>query len=366
MNQISTHDRKIAETLKSLTLEQAPASLKPQRRYARPFVIATGTALLLALTGLTATIGPDVMARLGKVPAQAATVEPPTIVLQQPEAVQPQAPIPPAQPVPATREIAGSGYVVAPQSTKVFAKYGGTLEDVAIELGDRVIAGQVVLRLADVNARLALEQAQAAKLSAALALKAAQTAQEQALTAQKRIAALVARKVVPELQLEEANNAVQIAQNAVAQARHGVVLADLAMRVAREPVAALLVRAPIAGVVTQLAAHKGDSVLGRDDSYGDPLLTITNTEALVIDADIAETNIAALKLGQSGEAVLDGFPDAPFAIELARIAPVVSAAKGTVSIRLTLNRPPKGIRPNMAARIRIISTPSIPYKEASK
>jgi multidrug efflux pump subunit AcrA (membrane-fusion protein) len=81
---------------------------------------------------------------------------------------------------------------------------------------------------------------------------------------------------------------------------------------------------------------------------------------MVIDADVAETNIAALRPGLRGEAVLDGFPDRPFAVEVLRLAPVASVEKGTISLRLSFIDPPQGIRPNMAARIRIplINTPS--------
>ena len=79
--------------------------------------------------------------------------------------------------------------------------------------------------------------------------------------------------------------------------------------------------------------------------------------SLFIDADVAETSIAMLRSGLQGEAVLDGFPDQPFAVELSRLAPEISAAKGTVGIRLTLDTPPTGIRPNMAARVQLFFNP---------
>ena len=74
---------------------------------------------------------------------------------------------------------------------------------------------------------------------------------------------------------------------------------------------------------------------------------------MVIDADVAETNIALMRPGLRGEAVLDGFPDRPFAVEVSRIAPMPSREKGTVTLRLSLSSPPSDMRPAMAARIRI-------------
>ena len=143
--------------------------------------------------------------------------------------------------------------------------------------------------------------------------------------------------------------------NSVAQAKHDLVKADLDIQKAREHVRELTILAPIAGTVTRLNARVGDSVLARADSAreNDSLLTITDTTNMVIDADVAEANIALMRRGLRGEAVLDSFPDQPFKIEVKRIAPTISMEKGTVAVRLTLFSPPIGIRPNMAARISI-------------
>lgn len=255
-----------------------------------------------------------------------------------------------------TKQISASGYVVAPKSTALFAKYGGVVRRVNVELGDRVEAGQILAVLGDENAQFAAEQAQARLVSAKLALIAHDIELGQARTLFDRMATLANTNVVTALQVDEASSNLNAAQNAVAQGKQGVALAELAIRIAREPVDALNLRAPITGRITKLTATVGDTVLGQID--GQSLLTITNTDALFIDADVAETSIAMLRSGLQGEAVLDGFPDQPFAVELSRIAPEISAAKGTVGIRLTLDIPPTGIRPNMAARVQLFSAPT--------
>ena len=143
--------------------------------------------------------------------------------------------------------------------------------------------------------------------------------------------------------------------NLVEQGRHDIIRAELAIRIAQEQVDSLTVRAPFAGTVTKLTAHVGDTVPARADSVRESqsLLTLTDLNSINIDADVAESNISLLRPGLHGEAVLDGFPDQPFAVEMRRIAPVVSAEKGTIGIRFSLLSPPTGIRPNMAARIRL-------------
>lgn len=361
MKQINTHDLRIAETLKSLSATPFPEPVHSSPRRARRFALGLSLTAIVAFTGLAAASWPAIVEHARKVfPDQtvAAAPAPERPVAASSEQTVAAGGTPPSAvvvPILAPREIAGSGYVVAPQTTAVFAKYGGALSRVLVDLGEWVEAGQIVAVLEDKRAHFALEQAQAALISENLALAAREIDLAQAQALLDRTHALAARGVATDLQVDDAKRALHVAKNAVAQGRLNITTADLAIRIAREPVEALTLRAPISGTVTELSATAGDTVLGRID--GQSLLTITNTDALFIDADVAEANIAMLRSGLQGEAVLDGFPDHPFTIALARIAPQISAAKGTVTIRLTLDTPPAGIRPNMAARIRIFATP---------
>ncbi|WP_234705319.1 efflux RND transporter periplasmic adaptor subunit [Sinorhizobium meliloti] len=253
------------------------------------------------------------------------------------------------------REVTGSGYVVAPQVVAVFSKYEGRITSIDVDVGQRVEAGQTIVTLEDESARLAVEQAKAEKVSAALVLEAKEIELEQVRLLFQRAETLAAKQQISTQDLEKAGTAHDTAINALAQARQNLVRSDILLQIAQERADALVVKAPIAGTITQLDAHVGDMVLARIDSVREhqKLLSITDTTTLVIDADVAETNIGGLRPGLPGEAVLDGIPDRPFAIEILKIAPVASLEKGTVTLRLALRDPPDGIRPNMAARIRI-------------
>lgn len=256
----------------------------------------------------------------------------------------------------APREITGSGYVVAPDIATVFSKYEGRIVAVEVEAGDRVAAGQVLARLDDAGARFALRGAEIARQSAELALAAKTIELAQARSSLARTERLAGRDAMSAQALEEAKTAADGAENAALQARQDVEKAELEIDKAREQVEALTVRAPISGTVTRLTAHIGDTVLSREDSVreNESLLVIADTASLVIDADVAESNIALMRPGLSGEAVLDGFPGQPFPVEVSKIAPVISREKGTVTLRLSISQPPSGMRPAMAARIRLV------------
>ncbi|NDW04647.1 efflux RND transporter periplasmic adaptor subunit [Jiella pacifica] len=366
MNMISDHDRKLAATLKSLSLEPSLRTPKSPRRRVRRLLLS---GWLLALGAgaifIVAPAWPDVADRFktalsqqwwtdGISPAKRA-VEPSGSRTDQVAAVDNAAATLRKPPPVETREVTGSGYVLAPHVVSVFAKYEGRITAIEVEVGQRVQAGQILVTLDDAATRFALEQAQVDRVTADLLLEARKIELEQANSTFRRSEALAARQSISRQDLENASTARNSAANALAQARQNVVKADLGVRIAQERVDGLVVKAPIAGTITTLAAHVGDMVLARLDSVleNQKLLSITDTTTLVIDADVAETNIGSLSPGLTGEAVLDGISDRPFAIEVLRIAPVASLEKGTVTLRLSLRDPPDGIRPNMAARIRI-------------
>ncbi|MDU9006014.1 efflux RND transporter periplasmic adaptor subunit [Sedimentitalea todarodis] len=264
-----------------------------------------------------------------------------------------QAAIPIGQPI--HREITGSGYVVAPETATVFAERGGRITEIHVVPGDTIAAGQPLLSMDDAGIRYAAEDAQLVVRSAELSLAAARIALEQAEAVLNRQTALNQRGVVAGERLEDARTAFLGAANAVDQAKATLAKAGLGLRVAEDRVADLTVRAPISGTVTQLSVHVGDAVPDRVDAIHDGvgLMTIARMDRLAIDADVTEKAIADLGEDLVGEAVLDAFPDRPFAFQVQRIAPNVNAARGTFELRLVPTDPPEGMRPGMAARIRI-------------
>ncbi|ARM12911.1 RND family efflux transporter protein [Rhizobium phaseoli Brasil 5] len=364
MNTISEHDRDLAAKLRSLSIE--PAAFKTELPEALPRRrIIPGTMLLLAVAASLALVpfyGPPTMERTDAVIAGG------QLAIAAHEAAAPagrgaavegrRTPVDDGANRTAlpTREVTGSGYVVAPDTAVVFSKYEGRIVAVEVEEGDKVAVGQVLVRLDDAGARFALRGAEISWRAAELVLAARNIALAQARSSLTRIERLAGRDAMSAQALEEAKTAFDTAENGAEQARQDLEKARLDIDRAREQVEALVLTAPISGTVTRLDAHVGDTVLSREDSVreNESLLAIADTASLVIDADVAETNIALMRPGLAGEAVLDGFPDQPFAVEVVKIAPVISREKGTATLRLSFTSPPSGIRPAMAARIRLV------------
>ncbi|WP_237155400.1 efflux RND transporter periplasmic adaptor subunit [Oryzibacter oryziterrae] len=351
------------EALKSLSIHPLPEAPQATRRLTRRLFLLLGLAALAAGSAASLAIDWQTVITLWSTgfaahPTSEAPAEQTVAGVQaRVGTASPLEPIAAASPA---REVTGSGFVVAPRTTAIYAKYEGKVTAIAVRPGDRVAAGAVLVTLEDTGARFALETAEVARRQAELVVAARGIDLAQAQGLQTRTEVLGLRGAVSRQAMDDARTATAKAANAQEQAEQALASADLALHVAEERVAALTIRAPFAGTVTHLEAHLDDMVLARADTVRESqsLLALTDTANLFIDADVAETAIAALRPGLNGQAVLDGFPDQPFAVSIASLAPVVSAEKGTITLRLSLSHPPAGIRPNMAARIRLTLDPT--------
>lgn len=344
------HPLSLVETLGSLSFE--PAHVPPRKLSRRPVFILGLLVIVVGISSVALVYRPWSVSFIG-----AEVEQPEGEKNQSAESVAKAGSeqISPPISTSAAREIAGSGFVVAEQGTRLFSKYEGRVINVAVEAGDVVRRGQVLIVLEDGDARFALEQAQVAKAAAELQEAARRIDLAQSETERSRIERLFVSDAVSRVALDVARVRQQQAENAAAQARQSVESADISLRMAQDRLNQQTVRAPFAGTVTGVSAHVGDTVLARSDSVREDqsLLMLTDMNRLAIDAEVAEVNLAALAPGLVGEAVLDAFPDQPFRVAIRRLAPVASAEKGTVTLRLDLIDPPKGLRPNMAARLRI-------------
>ena len=251
-------------------------------------------------------------------------------------------------------QVTGSGYVIAPDKVTLFAQYAGRITAVLVKPGDTVTHGQALIALDDLELRLALQQAKASRKATILALEAAHIASSDKDASFQRAIGLNERGFVSDTDLQQARVAALEATNKVEQARVAADKSALDLQDAEAKLANLTIRAPISGTVLQVTAKKGDRVPDFADALrSGGLVTIARFDQLVIDADVAEKAVGGLASGQLGEATLDAFADQPFDVAIQRIAPEVNSAKGTVSLRLVPKDPPAGIRPGMAARIRI-------------
>ena len=128
-------------------------------------------------------------------------------------------------------------------------------------------------------------------------------------------------------------------------------------------------RSPINGVVTNLPVEVGEQmVTGIQNSPGSFLMTVADMSEVTAEVKVDETDVVQLALGQEVDVEIDAYPDEKFpgrVSEIGTTAIVRSTGQSTAQLQtgtqeakdfkvvVTLLEPPEGIRPGLSATARI-------------
>jgi RND family efflux transporter MFP subunit len=230
------------------------------------------------------------------------------------------------------------GVVEAVRQTVVAAQVPGAVVQLGVKVGDTVAAGQVLLRL---DARAA-DQTAAAGDAQVLAARAALDVARQAVGRQRQ---LFQQNYISQAALEQAE-----AQFKATQAQVDAQLAQAGA--ARTQSGFYVVRAPFAGVVSEVPVQLGDMAMP-----GRPLVTVYDPAALRVTAAVPQTVALRLAAGALPRIEFPGLPAAQQWVQprQAQVLPTVDAATHTVQMRADLPaaRPggPAALSPGMYARL---------------
>lgn len=251
----------------------------------------------------------------------------------------PADPAPPAHPVLATAvatsqggtaSVPYDGVVEAVRQTVVAAQVPGAVVALNVRAGDKVKAGQVLLRL---DARAA-EQTAAAGAAQVQAARAAQDAATRELERQRQ---LFEKNYISRAALERAE-----AQFKSAQAESAAQLANAGA--ARTQSGFYVVKAPYDGIVATVSVVLGDMAMP-----GRPLLTVYDPAALRVRAAIPQTVAARMPGNAVPLAELPGTPGRIRPVNT-QLLPTVDPATHTLELRLDLPAGMAGVSPGMFAR----------------
>jgi Cu(I)/Ag(I) efflux system membrane fusion protein len=122
----------------------------------------------------------------------------------------------------------------------------------------------------------------------------------------------------------------------------------------KAPTPTIWMRAPISGTVVQNQAVRGSAI-----NPGDVLYMLGTLEPVWITADIFEVDLARVRVGQELEAVTTAFPDDVFKGTISRISPNIDPDTHTLQIRCEVRNPGLKLKPQMLARIKIITSNAV-------
>ena len=252
-----------------------------------------------------------------------------------------------------------AGYVVPERKAALSSKATGRLEWLGVLEGSRVNENEVVARLEsnDVRAQFAQAAAQVKVSEANLQQGLAELRDAEANY--RRSSELLSKKFISSAQNDTDLARLNKAQAAIASQRAAVVSAQANRRAAEVAVEQTLIRAPFDAIVLTKNADVGDNITPFSSAAGakGAVVTVADMSTLEVEADVAESNIGKIKVGQPCEIQLDALPDVRLAAEVSRIVPTVDRSKATVLVKVRfVDRDPR-VLPDMSAKVAFLERP---------
>ena len=243
-------------------------------------------------------------------------------------------------PTQASTVLTATGYTYARSRAAVGAKIIGRVVELPVDEGDSIAAGDTiaVLDSEDLEASVRLAEASLNEARARLADAEREFARqaelvEDRLTSQAlHDAALTQREVA-------------LAQVGTAEARLNSAQANLDYSV---------VRAPIDGVVIERNIEVGEMVapggFTSQQSTG-WIVRIADPTSLEVEADINESYIARLQLGQPASIRVDAVPDFEYSGSLRQIVPTADRQRAVVQVKVSIDNIDARLVPDMSCTV---------------
>ena len=253
-----------------------------------------------------------------------------------------------------------SGYVVARRQATVSSKIIGRVDQVLIEDGQHVRAGQVIARLDPSNVRASLAQAMAGARAAEANLKVAEVAESNAGPKYQRNKRLNEQGWLSEQAVEDSLAAYDNARYQVVASRRSLEVAQAQVQVNARSLDDTVVRAPFDGVVTEKVAQPGEIVAPSSAGGGftrTGIGTIVDMSSLEVEVDVSENQVSRVHAGMPATVRLNAYPDWEIPAVVEAVIPTADRSKATVKVRVSFQQLDPRIVPEMGARVAFLSAP---------
>jgi membrane fusion protein, macrolide-specific efflux system len=246
-----------------------------------------------------------------------------------------------------------TGRVEPRLQTQIKSKVGGQVIDVKVEEGQKVKAGQVLLRIDPTDYRRDVARMEAETVQHREAVGYTQLQLERAEKAGGQAIAPVAE--------------VDQARHEAAMARARLKTAQVGLETARDRLRYAEVDAPFDGTIIQRAIQPGEVVVPGVTATveGKALLVLADISVLLVKIDLNQIDVARVQRGQKAEITLDALPGKTFAAVVTRVAPAAAVRAGgggqghapdvfPVEAALDASQDLSAIKPGMTADVRIL------------
>ncbi len=223
--------------------------------------------------------------------------------------------------------VSASGKVQAKRFVNISAVQMGRVTKLAVEEGDRVKAGQLLLEIDPNTLRgtvqrgeAAVEGARAGLAQARVNIETAKANLDLARDNAKRQRDLWAQGLTTKEQLDRAESELKVRETELQARQTGVASNEQMIRqeaaqlsTSQYNLRQVTLLAPFDGIITRRNIEEGENVVvGTMNNAGSQLMTLADMSIIEAEVEVDETEIPSVQIGQTAKITIDALPDKTF------------------------------------------------------
>ncbi|HYI11186.1 MAG TPA: efflux RND transporter periplasmic adaptor subunit, partial [Thermoanaerobaculia bacterium] len=251
-----------------------------------------------------------------------------------------------------------SGYVTPRRRATVSSKVTGKVEQIYIEEGMQVKAGQELARLDASYASRGLALAQAEATAAGSALEETRVRIREAQLDYDRAERLARSEISSRADLDRAKAQVDAIRARLTAQSDQLSTARRQVDLQRQTLEDTIIRAPFDGIVISKDAQPGEMISPVSAGGGftrTGICTIVDMASLEIEVDVNEAYINRVSPNQRVEAVLDAYPEWKIPGHVITAVPTADRQKATVKVRIAFDQKDSRVLPDMGVKVSFIT-----------
>jgi HlyD family secretion protein len=246
-------------------------------------------------------------------------------------------------------EVRFTGTLRAIRRVDVMPELAGRIEDVKVDVGDRVERGQLLAVIEHNSLVLAASQAKANRSVAAAAIERAELDVATAERELGRVKELATRGAASQAELERSQATVDTAQAALRSARSQHRGAKAAAGLSADSLGDSRMLSPLAGTVTKREVHTGTRV-----TPASLVFEIQDIDELELQGAVTARDFARLHIGQEVTIRVDARPDETFTGTVRTMSPSLDPITRRATIGVAVANPEHRLLPNQFADAAVV------------
>lgn len=208
-----------------------------------------------------------------------------------------------------TQVVSGTGTINPETKVDISAEISGEIVQLPYKEGDTVKKGDLLVKIkADIyNERI--NQQRAGVTYSRTQVEVAENNLKKTELELQRVEQLHQRGLVSQADLDNARIAYDVAVSQVKSSNANVSQNFALLRQSSQDLSKATIRSTMNGTVTQLNNELGEKVVGTQQMAGTVIMTVSDLSVMDAEIEVSETDVTAVKLGDTADVEVDAFPD---------------------------------------------------------